>query len=48
MQDDEEHLAFSFSRLRMEGKTKAALRLLSQQGRGSVLPVNQPADPTDP
>ncbi len=33
----EEHLAWSFANLMFEGKTKAALQLLSNQGKGGVL-----------
>ena len=36
-QETDEHLAQSFSNFMFEGKTKAALRLLSNQDRGGVL-----------
>ena len=44
----EDQLASRFSRLMLAGKTKAALRLLSEEGRGSVLPAHQHIDPDDP
>ena len=45
---EDSHLAASFSKLILAGKTQAALRLLSSQGRGSVLPVHRLVDPADP
>ena len=36
-QDAEEHLARTFSNLMFEGKTKAALQLISDHGKGGVL-----------
>ena len=45
---DAEHLAASFSKLMLQGQTRAAVRLLSFEGRGSVLPLNNLVDPGDP
>ena len=42
------NLAANFSKLMMQGKTKAALRLLSDEGRGQVLSVQTKIDPHDP
>lgn len=44
---DGDHTASLFSKLMFQGKTRAAIRLLSEQGRGSVLPLHQPVDPSD-
>ena len=38
----------AFSRLMFQGKTNAALQLLSHKGRSSVLHVNDPTDANDP
>lgn len=32
----------------LEGKTQQALRLLTKEGQGSVLPVNKPLDNSNP
>ncbi len=45
---DKENLARTFSRLMFQGKTNAALQLLSQKGRGGVLHANDPIDTNDP
>ncbi len=44
----EGQLASRFSRLMLAGKTGAALRLLADEGRGSVLPAHQRITPDDP
>ena len=41
-------LARTFSNLMFQGKTSAALQLLTQQGRGGVLHVHDPVDASDP
>ena len=38
--ESDEHLARPFSKLMLQGKTKAALRLLTIQGKGGVLSLN--------
>ena len=42
--EDHTHLARSFARLMFQGKTKAALRLLTGQGKGGVLHVDDTVD----
>ena len=44
----EESLASSFLKMTLAGKTNAALRLLTKEGRGSVLPLDQVPDPLNP
>lgn len=44
----EEHLASAFSKLMLEGKVKAALRLLTEEGRGRVLSLDSKIDRDDP
>ena len=44
--DSSEHLASTFSRLMLAGKTRAALHLLSEAGRGEVLSLDQFVDPS--
>ena len=44
----EESLASSFSKMMLAGKTNAALRLLTKEGRGSTLPLDQVLDPSNP
>ena len=41
------HLARTFSNLIFQGKTSAALQLLSQRGNGGVLHVDDPVDHSD-
>ena len=41
-------LASRFSKLMLEGKTKAALRLLTEEGRGQVLSLHALSDPNNP
>ena len=43
-----DRLASLFSRLMLAGKTRAAIRLLSKEGQGSVLPLDQLSDTSDP
>ena len=45
---NEESLASSFSKLMLAGKTRTALRLLTKEGRGNVLPLDQLQDPCNP
>ena len=42
--DNEQRLARSFANLMFEGKTKAAIRLLTEQARGGVLRLNDTVD----
>ena len=44
----EESLASSFSKMMLAGRTNAALRLLTKEGCGSVLPLDQVPDPSYP
>ncbi len=46
--NDENNRARTFSNLMFKGKTSAALRLLSQKGKGGVLHVNDPIHHSDP
>ena len=39
-----DHLAHSFANLMFQGKTKAALRLLSDESKGAVLQLDDPID----
>ena len=41
----QEHLARSFANLMFQGKTNAAIRLLTQQGKGGVLRLDDCVDP---
>ena len=45
---DSDRLASLFSRLMLEGKTRAAVRLLSKEGQGSFLPLDQLYDASNP
>ena len=47
-QHSDDRSASHFSQLMLAGKTKAALRLLSDEGRGSVLQVHQRVDQGNP
>lgn len=43
----DESLASSFSKM-FAGKTRTALQLLTKEGRGTMLPLDQPSDPSNP
>lgn len=46
--ENESRLARRFANLMFQGKTKAALDLLSNCGKGGVLHLDQPANPNEP
>ena len=46
--ENQNRIARRFSRLMFEGKTHAALDLLTNSSKGSVLHLDQPANPNDP